>query len=179
MCPPSINPHRFLELSAVECYNILRDQLQHEDNLITQRLSWLMGSQAFLFTAYAIVLNGPERPKNALIGSLQDYLLGTLPAVGLLSAVLIYVSIIAGAIAMFNIHPLCAELLRRRCRPVSASPRTKAHAIYGICVAIPFAADFHHRLAFALESRVGPISSSFRPASALTPPYKSSFSMAD
>ena len=94
------------DLSVVECYNILRDQLQHEDNLITQRLSWLMGSQAFLFTAYAIVLNGPERPKNALIGSLQEYLLGTLPAVGLLSAVLIYVSIIAGATAMFNIYRL-------------------------------------------------------------------------
>ena len=93
-------------LSAVEYYNILRDQLQHEDNLITQRLSWLMGSQAFLFTAYAIVLNGPERPKNALIGSLQDHLLGTLPAVGLLSALLIYVSILAGVIAMFSIHGL-------------------------------------------------------------------------
>jgi hypothetical protein len=97
-------PAEVSHLSAVECYNVLRDQLQHEDNLITQRLSWLMGSQAFLFTAYAIVLNGPERPKNELIGSLQDYLLGTVPAVGLLSAVLIYVSIIAGAIAMFNIQ---------------------------------------------------------------------------
>jgi hypothetical protein len=97
-------------LSAVECYNILRDQLQHEDNLITQRLSWLMGSQAFLFTAYAIVLNGPERPKNALIGSLQDYLLGTVPAVGLLSAALIYVSIIAGVLAMLNIHRFARNL---------------------------------------------------------------------
>jgi hypothetical protein len=63
---------------------MLRDQLQHEDNLITQRLSWLMGSQAFLFTAYAIVLNGPERPKTALMGSLQNVLLGTLPVVGFL-----------------------------------------------------------------------------------------------
>jgi hypothetical protein len=102
--PAEYQPAPVSELSALERYNILRDQLQHEDNLITQRLSWLMGSQAFLFTAYAIVLNGPERPKNALIGSLQDYLLGTLPAVGLLSAALIYLSILAGAIAMFNIY---------------------------------------------------------------------------
>jgi hypothetical protein len=83
---------------------MLRDQLQHEDNLITQRLSWLMGSQAFLFTAYAIVLNGPERPKTALMGSLQNVLLGTLPVVGFLSAALIYVSIIAGVLAMINIY---------------------------------------------------------------------------
>jgi len=102
--PAEQQPAPVSHLSAVECYNILRDQLQHEDNLITQRLSWLMGSQAFLFTAYAIVLNGPERPKNALIGALQDYLLGTVPTVGLLSAALIYLSIIAGALAMFNIH---------------------------------------------------------------------------
>ena len=104
--PAESQPAPVSHLSAVESYNILRDQLQHEDNLITQRLSWLMGSQAFLFTAYAIVLNGPERPKSALIGALQDYLLGILPAVGLLSAVLIYVSIIAGVIAMFGIHRL-------------------------------------------------------------------------
>ena len=105
--PAESQPAPVSHLSAVgQFYNILRDQLQHEDNLITQRLSWLMGSQAFLFTAYAIVLNGPERPKSALIGALQDYLLGILPAVGLLSAVLIYVSIIAGVIAMFGIHRL-------------------------------------------------------------------------
>ena len=107
--PAEYQPAPVSELSAVESYNILRDQLQHEDNLITQRLSWLMGSQAFLFTAYAIVLNGPERPKNALIGSLQDYLLGTLPAVGLLSAVLIYVSIVAGVIAMVSIYRLAGH----------------------------------------------------------------------
>ena len=108
--PAENQPAPVSHLSAVECYNVLRDQLQHEDNLITQRLSWLMGSQAFLFTAYAIVLNGPERPKNAIIGSLQDCLLGTVPAVGLLSAVLIYVSIIAGVLAMFNIHRFARNL---------------------------------------------------------------------
>jgi hypothetical protein len=108
--PPEHQPAPDPRLSVAECYTILRGQLQHEDNLITQRLSWLMGSQAFLFTAYAIVLNGPERPKTALIGSLQDYLLGTLPAVGLLSAALIYVSIIAGALAMFSLYRSAGNL---------------------------------------------------------------------
>ena len=102
--PSEHQPLPASHLSAVECYNILRDRLQHEDNLITQRLSWLMGSQAFLFTAYAIVLNSPERPKNALIGSLQDFLLRSVPVVSLLCGVLIYVSIIAGVLAMLNIH---------------------------------------------------------------------------
>ena len=46
------------------------------------------------------IKNGPERPKNALIGSLQNVLLGTLPMVGFLSAALIYVSIFAGLLAI-------------------------------------------------------------------------------
>ena len=94
-----------------------------------------MGSQAFLFTAYAIVLNGPERPKNELIGSLQDYLPGTVPAVGLLSAVLIYVSIIAGAIAMFNSQ----HFARNSCDDAAVR-------FLKICSAMPrFSASFHLR----------------------------------
>ena len=107
--PAQFQPAPASQLSAVESYNILRDQLQHEDNLITQRLSWLMGSQAFLFTAYAIVLNGPERAKSVRVGALQDDLLAILPAVGLLSAALIYISILAGVLAMFGIHRLARE----------------------------------------------------------------------
>lgn len=97
-------------LPAVERYRILREQLQHEDGLTTQRLSWLMASQAFLFTAYAIAVNGPERAKNALIGARQDLLLGIIPAVGLLSTVLIYIGLIAGIMAMFSIQRLARGL---------------------------------------------------------------------
>ena len=35
----------------------LRRRIEHEDNLINQRLSWLVASQAFLLTALAISLN--------------------------------------------------------------------------------------------------------------------------
>jgi hypothetical protein len=97
-------------LPAVERYRILRDQLQQQDGLTAQRLSWLMASQAFLFTAYAITVNGPERAKNALIGSRQDPLLGIIPAVGLLSTALIYVGLIAGIVAMFSIQRLARGL---------------------------------------------------------------------
>ena len=36
-------------------YRTIRDQIQHEDNLIVQRLAWLMAAQSFFFTGYAIV----------------------------------------------------------------------------------------------------------------------------
>jgi len=41
----------------VDWYRTIRDQIQHEDNLIVQRLSWLMAAQSFLFTGYAIIAN--------------------------------------------------------------------------------------------------------------------------
>jgi hypothetical protein len=47
--PGKNQPVRVSPLSAVESYRMLRDQLQHEDNLITQRLSWLMGSVIFVW----------------------------------------------------------------------------------------------------------------------------------
>jgi hypothetical protein len=95
---------RIRALSAVERYHILRDQLQHEDNLTTQRLSWLMASQAFLFTAYAIVMNGPEHAMNQFAQQQRHWLMTAIPALALSSAALIYISIIAGVTAMVDIH---------------------------------------------------------------------------
>ncbi len=102
-------------LSPVERYHILRDQFQHEDDLTTQRLSWLLASQAFLFTGYAIVLNGPERVQNPFVAAQRAWLLTAIPGLGLSSAVLIYVSIVAGIIALFNLH-------RRACVICGSSP---------------------------------------------------------
>lgn len=103
-------------LTSVERYHVLRDQIQHEDNLTTQRLSWLMASQAFLFTAYAIVMNGPERAMSPFAAAQQQWLITAIPALALSSAGLIYVSIIAGVIALLNLH----RLTRRLCGADSA-----------------------------------------------------------
>ena len=100
-------------LSAIERYHILREQIQHEDNLTTQRLSWLMASQAFLFTAYAIVMNGPERPMSSFAAEQQQWLITAIPGLALSSAVLIYVSIIAGVIALLNLHHHAVQICGR------------------------------------------------------------------
>ena len=91
-------------LSATERYHILRDQIQHEDNLTTQRLSWLMASEAFLFSAYAIIMNGPERAMNLFVSRQQQWLITAIPALALSSTILIYFSIIAGVIALKDLH---------------------------------------------------------------------------
>ena len=39
-------------------FSLIQSRLSHEDDLVNQRVSWLVNSQSFLLTAYAITLNG-------------------------------------------------------------------------------------------------------------------------
>jgi hypothetical protein len=83
-------------VSPLERYQVFRNRIEHEDNLIMQRLSWLMASQSFLFTAYAIVTNGlsngPIAGGNVFISHL-DTLASIIPIVALLNSLLIALSI--------------------------------------------------------------------------------------
>jgi hypothetical protein len=91
-------------LPAVEHYRIVRDQIEHEDNLISQRLSWLLASQAFLFTAYAITLNGPVQLHLQTYERHVGTLIVLLPIIGILTALLIWIAILAGLVAMSGLR---------------------------------------------------------------------------
>ncbi len=41
-------------LRESDFYEAARRRIEHEDNLNVNRLSWLMASQSFLFSAYAV-----------------------------------------------------------------------------------------------------------------------------
>jgi hypothetical protein len=90
-------------LGPLELYRLFRMRIEHEDGLIIQRLSWLVASQSFLFTAYAITLNGLASPSPlpALVGR-QRLLLELVPVVGLVSSALIYGTILAGVQALLS-----------------------------------------------------------------------------
>ena len=79
------------KVDDLRVYDVLRARLEHEDGLIVHRLSWLMASQSFLFTAYAIALNGPPAAAR---------LLDLMPLVGILSATLVFGGILAALKAM-------------------------------------------------------------------------------
>ncbi|HZP43895.1 MAG TPA: hypothetical protein VFD84_20620 [Candidatus Binatia bacterium] len=86
-------------------YRLFRARIEHEDTLVIQRLSWLVASQSFLFTAYAITLNGLAAPSPvAALARHQELLLRLLPTVGVLTSGLIYGTILAAvrAIAGFR-----------------------------------------------------------------------------
>lgn len=92
---------------AGEYYEQVRRQIEHEDNLITQRLAWLMAAQSFLFTAYAIILNGlqPSMAATRLEKSKLEFC-QFLPLAGIISAGLIYASILGGLIAIRRLRAL-------------------------------------------------------------------------
>ncbi|MGB8353700.1 MAG: hypothetical protein WCD79_07435 [Chthoniobacteraceae bacterium] len=93
---------------SAEYYDQVRQQIEHEDDLITQRLSWLMASQSFLFSAYAIILNGlqpkPGAP-TALEISKLDFCHFVVVA-GILSTSLIYASICGGMLEISHLKKL-------------------------------------------------------------------------
>ena len=88
------------ELDAIDRYRLVRSQIEHEDNLVSQRLSWFLASQSFLFTAYAITLNGPVQLHFQNFEAQERLLMHVLPLIAILSAALIWLSILAGFHAM-------------------------------------------------------------------------------
>ena len=75
----------------------LRRQIEHEDDLINQRLSWLVASQAFLLTAFAISLNAPQIPRSAGYAASSQMLVRLLPVAGI-ACILILGLTVCGAI---------------------------------------------------------------------------------
>ena len=84
-------------------YQHLRSRLEHEDGLIVNRLSWLMASESFLFTAYAIVLNASAATPQ------HRRLMHLIPIVAIASSVLIFVGIAAAVRAMGWIRGLLGQ----------------------------------------------------------------------
>ena len=93
-------------ISRIQYYQIIRSQIEHEDNLINQRLSWFVAAQAFLFSAYAILLNAPSQVRLPSFAKQQDILFPLIPLVAIGVSILIYITVIAAMLAMANLRRL-------------------------------------------------------------------------
>lgn len=102
------------QVSGIEYYQIIRSQIEHEDNLINQRLSWFIAAQAFLFTAYAILLNAPTEMRAQKFATQQDLLFLLVPVVAIGMSILIYTTIIAAMIAMTNLRRLLESKVKKQ-----------------------------------------------------------------
>ena len=91
---------RLPDLDDVEFYRMIRARLEHEDGLTVNRLSWLVASQSFLFTAYAITLNGLAAGPGGAMAERQAMLCRIIPLIGVATTGLIYTGLIASARAV-------------------------------------------------------------------------------
>jgi hypothetical protein len=76
-----------LEISLEKRYELIREQITHEDSLINQRLNWLLLSQGFLFAAFTSIVTSTSYSggKLALIDPLfASRILFGIPITGLL-----------------------------------------------------------------------------------------------
>src|SRR5580704_3290194 len=89
---------------ALAYSDAVRRQIEHEDILIVNRLSWLMASQSFLFTAYAIILNGPTQLRTAAFQAHGELLLKIIPLLSISACVLIYLGICGAIGVMFSLR---------------------------------------------------------------------------
>lgn len=91
-----------------ESFEIIRHRLEHEDNLVNQRLSWILTSQAFLLTAYAILLNAPTVLRSELHQSHQGLLMWLIPLSGIVTVCLIWLAIVGALLAMRDLRACAA-----------------------------------------------------------------------
>lgn len=90
--------------SSLEYGDAVRRQIEHEDVLIVNRLSWLMASQSFLFTAYAIVLGGPLQTRVPRFTDQQELLTHLIPILAITACVLIYLGVIGAVRVMASLR---------------------------------------------------------------------------
>lgn len=94
-------------IAAIDFYRLIRGQIEHEDNLITQRLSWFLASQAFLFSAFAIVLNAPLQSRFG--DRIQLVFFRFIPVIAIAVGLLIWLAVWAGILAMRRLRGMLYE----------------------------------------------------------------------
>ncbi len=109
----------------------LREEIRHEDNLINQRVSWLVSSQSFLLTGFAIALNGPLQARFPQYERLNLLLISLIPVVGVVICLVSYLSIFAGVLHMRQIRRLAGTFHPRHLPGVQGTDVTRRMGLSG------------------------------------------------
>jgi hypothetical protein len=83
-------------MDIYEIYRIIRSQIEHVDNTISQRIVWLVLSQSFFFSGYSILVTGV--PKSSMLIEQQQMLLTLFPVSALLMNVVSLIDIVSGMV---------------------------------------------------------------------------------
>jgi len=78
--------------------NLIASEIKHEDDLLSQRTTWLVISQSFLFGTFVAVLG--LKPEGGLALAFAKLLVVVIPLVGVLLPIVILLSLYAAASAI-------------------------------------------------------------------------------
>ena len=87
-------------------YVFLREEIRHQDNLINARLSWLVSSQSFLLSGFAVTLVASAQSLPLAYAKVSSVLSASLPVAGLVTVVASYLTIWAAIVRMARIRDL-------------------------------------------------------------------------
>lgn len=87
---------------ASEVYKIIRPQVEHVDNNLSQRVIWLVIAQSFFFSGYAILINGkPAKPE---LEPVHNSLLHILPVAALLTVIFTFIDVVTSIVYMKSLR---------------------------------------------------------------------------
>jgi hypothetical protein len=81
-------------------YELIRGQIEHEDDLMNTRLNWFITSQSFLFTAYAITAGNIQQPGTTVSHERLESLVFLIPMMAVVTSAVICFGIGAGVLAL-------------------------------------------------------------------------------
>jgi hypothetical protein len=87
--PQDLHKTYACSVSAMEAYSLVRQQIEHEDELVNQRVNWLLFSQAFFFGTFATILTTGTVPID------QSLMIDLIATTGIVLCICAFSSILA------------------------------------------------------------------------------------
>ena len=78
---------------AQDIYKVTRGQIEHVNNILSQRVIWMVIAQSFFFSAFGVLVTG--NPNNPMLQDLQHILLRVLPIASMFTVIFTYIDIIS------------------------------------------------------------------------------------
>jgi hypothetical protein len=110
----------------IPSFEMISSRIEHEDNLLNQRVSWIVSSQAFLLTGYAILLNAPLQPRSELFQHDHAMLVKLIPFTSIFITLLLWFGILAGIWAIRDLRARAKAHPAFEARQTLARPLTRA-----------------------------------------------------
>lgn len=114
-----------------EVMEALRRRIEHEDNLVNQRLSSLLASQSFLLTAFAISLNAPSMPSDSAYARASHVLVYLLPVVAIACIAFLWLTLVAAIWSLAVLRAQGAAIARPGDLPIHNRPAIRHLGLVG------------------------------------------------